>query len=352
MGCKQYRERLIMGTVTFLVELPPPFGGVTVKNQLILSTVVSPSDQAQIIDFCEIKRRPETAFSIFAKMVRAFRHSDSIVYGFGSHKRLKQALMLQKLIGGRDSLKKTTNVVMGGRFQEYLKEDDKLCGLLSDIRVNFVETEGMKTAFSGLGLKNTVVFPNARSSYGSKEPTIHDKPLRCVFFSKICEEKGVGYILSEVKNAKGITIDFYGHVDNDIKEKFDQFINSHSFAHYNGVFDAAKDNVYTELNQYDVLLLPTKWRGEGVPGILVESKMAGITAIVSDLNYNTEIVVDGIEGVVLHSMGPGALMGAIIDLAENRETLMLLKEGAFQSKARYAMETYSDQLRMLFGLEE
>lgn len=45
------------------------------------------------------------------------------------------------------------------------------------------------------------------------------------------------------------------------------------------------------------LLLPSKWSGEGVPGALVESKMAGIAAIVSDWNFNAEIVKNDSEGI-------------------------------------------------------
>lgn len=52
-------------------------------------------------------------------------------------------------------------------------------------------------------------------------------------------------------------------------------------------------DVYEELNNYDIMLLPTRWEGEGVSGALIESKMAGITAIVSDWHVNSETVRDG-----------------------------------------------------------
>lgn len=341
-----------MDRVTFLCELPPPFGGVTVKNQLILDTIFRSSDAVKVVDFCEIKRNPIKAISVFARMVSAFIRKDSIVYGFGSHSRLKQALTLQKTISGKESLCKTVNVVMGGRFQEYVKADSKLKSLLSSIKLNLVETKGMQDAFKTIGVQNTEIFPNARSSSKSKMPVAHDSALRCVFFSKICEDKGVNYILSEFEDAEGMTLDFYGHVDGGIKDRFERFISTHSYANYRGVFDAAKNDVFAELSKYDVLLLPTKWKGEGIPGILVETKMAGITSIVSDMNYNAEIVIDGVEGIVLKNCEKGSLQNAARILAIDRDRLMALKEGAYQSRKRYAMETYISILRKDFGLEE
>lgn len=341
-----------MKRVTFLCELPPPFGGVTVKNQLILDTVVRSSDAVQLVDFCEIKRNPIKVASVFFKMVNAFARKDSIVYGFGSNLRLRHALTLQKLIGGKESLSKTVNVIMGGRFQEYVNADSKLKNLLSAIKLNLVETKGMQEAFKKIGLQRTAVFPNARLADKSRIPVSHDSALRCVFFSKICEDKGVDYILSEFENVEGVTVDFYGHIAGEIKDRFESFINTHSYANYKGVFDVAKNDVYAELSQYDILLLPTKWKGEGVPGILVESKMAGITAIVSDMNYNAEIVNDGVEGIVLNNLEKGSLYNAVMLLSDNRDKLMTLKVGAYQSRSRYAMESYIEILRTSFGLEE
>lgn len=339
-----------MRRTTFLCELPPPFGGVTVKNQLILDAVVKDSNQVQVIDFFEIKRRPLRSVSILAKMLLSFIRKDTIVYGFGSPERLKPALRLQKIFGGKRSLDRTTNVVMGGRFQEYLRKDSGLLRRFSEVKSNLVETEGMKAALVELGLKNCHVFPNARTTVAAREPAACGKPLRCVFFSKICAEKGVDYILSELADAEGITIDFYGPIENGIKKQLDQFLKEHSFARYHGVFDPAKADVYAELNGYDVLLLPTKWKGEGVPGILVESKMAGITAVVSNNSYNSEIVLDGVEGIVLPDLEPGTLLRTLKGLNADQNRLMRLKQGAYHSRTRYAMESYSELLKSAFGL--
>lgn len=339
---------------SFLCELPPPYGGVTVKNQLILDKVIRESDHVNVIDFCSVKRSPVKAVPIFLRMIGAFIRKDTIIYGFGSRKRLKLALNIQKIVGGKKSLGKTVNLVMGGNFQTYLREDSALANLLASIKENFVETSGMREAFIGCGVNNTSIFPNARLSDQRCSPNKGANKLRCVFFSKICKDKGVDYIISEFTDdrLKDVSLDFYGHVDEDIKETFEAFINMHDNCHYRGVFDAAGDNVYQELNKYDILLLPTRWKGEGVPGVLVEAKMAGIVPVVSDCNYNSEIVANDEEGIVLEDLLRGELVKVILELQHNSSKLQRLKEQSYASRDRYSINTYIMPLRKSFDLRD
>ena len=340
-----------MSRAVFLCELPPPFGGVTVKNKLLLDQVFTGDYEVSIVDFGRVKRNLIHAIPVFLSMVSAFLRHDVIIYGFGSHKRQKVALRIQSIFGGKKSLSKTINIVMGGNYQQYLEKDEVLTGLLKRIKINLVETRGMQQDFIKLGLERTEVFPNARTRDAEREPADHQGILKCVFFSKICEDKGVDYIISEFKQMKSdqVSLCFYGHVDENIRGAFESFVQSHENVTYAGVFDATKEDVYKELNQYDVLLLPTKWKGEGVPGVLVEAKMAGIASIVSDCNYNAEIVRDGIEGIVLKSLTAGELSSELLNLSSDSVLLKRLKQSSFDSRKRYAIDSYLEMLRNLIA---
>lgn len=102
--------------------------------------------------------------------------------------------------------------------------------------------------------------------------------------------------------------------------------------------------MYTLLNLYDVLLLPTRWKAEGDPGILVEAKMAGLPAIVSNVNYNAEIVEDGVSGIVLRHLDTETLVLAIQAIDRDRDWLTLLKKGALQSAESYIADRYVDEI--------
>ena len=104
-----------------------------------------------------------------------------------------------------------------------------------------------------------------------------------------------------------------------------------------------KNNVYEKLHEYDILLFPSRWKGEGVPGILIESKMAGIVPIVSDHLYNSEIVLNNIEGIVLEKKDIGLQMSKTIKkLLECEDIYNNLANGAFTSRMRYSLETYKE----------
>ena len=334
--------------LTFIGELPPPYGGVTVKNLLVFQKVFQGFD-AQFIDLAECKRRPWKIFEIFYKIVSSMVISRTVVIGVGSTWRRKILLRMQWMLTGQNGLKKVMLLVMGGQFHLQVAKDRSLCKLIQQIDSLWVETEKMLYALKKMGIEQTYYFPNGRDDRGSRPPRVReaDSVLKLVFFSRICEEKGVGIIMKAYETWKmekvPITLDFYGEISDNIKGQFDDFIQK-SECIYHGVFDTANRDVYKELNQYDILLLPTLCKGEGVPGALIESKMAGITAIVSELLVNNDVVRNSLEGVVLSQLTAEALASTVLALCKSPERVQLLKEGAYESRYRYCIETYRQSL--------
>lgn len=342
---------------TFICELPPPFGGVTIKNKLILDSMLS-SENVDIIDLYDCKRSRMNIPGVFYKMIRAFVRGDCIIYGLGSYQRLEYVIRLQKFFGGSSSLLKTVNFVMGGNLPQRVKDNPGLCNMLSNLKINYVETVGMIQALSEEGILNAKFFPNARNEKNSIYPRKREQDiLSCVFFSQISMPKGVALIFQMLKQLpeacrEKVHIDFYGHIVAEFQNTFDTLINSFPNVRYCGVFDAVKSNVYQKLNEYDVLLLPTLRIAEGVPGVLVEAKMAGVCPIVTDCCYNEEIVRHEAEGIVLKEDYVDSLTREIVCLLEDREKLNMLKEGSYHSRMRYAMETYVELIRGELGMLE
>lgn len=339
-----------MNKPIFICELPPPFGGVTVKNQLLINNIFKP-DEIEVLDLFDCKRNLLNIPKVFAKLLSSFISGRTIIYGFGSYKRLIAAVKLQKVFGGKTSLNNTVNIVMGGMFHNFIKDKLDFIKSLSKMKMHFVETEGMKKGLIDQGVKNVQVFPNAKSIKGSVEPQNRlENQLKCVYFSQISTKKGVAeiiksYSLLNKEQRNNIHIDFYGHILDEIKADFEKFVTINKNINYFGVFDSTNNNVYDKLSEYDVLLFPTLWENEGVPGILVEAKIAGIAPIVSDRNFNAEIVRDKIEGLVLHSKYHDELKNALLILLEDKNILYALKEGSYASRKRFAIETYYDVIR-------
>ena len=254
----------------------------------------------------------------------------------------------------RPILKKSALIVMGGFFANRIKDDFAYQDALKQYRTIYVETNMMLDELTQLGFDNVAVYPNCRKRPVT-EMTVasspdHSQPLRCLFFSLVSPDKGADLILEAAKGMPDVQFDFYGEIDPTYKETFLQEIQQIPNAAYGGVFQVKGDNVYGKLNEYDVLLLPTKCTTEGVPGILVEAKIAAIASIVSHISYNSEIVEDGVSGIVLKENTVDDLVNSIIQLNQDRMLLQQLKHGALASAEQYYIDRYMDDF--LNNLEE
>ena len=93
-----------------------------------------------------------------------------------------------------------------------------------------------------------------------------------------------------------------------------------------------------------MLLLATRCKTEGIPGILIESKIANIPAIVTDLNFNKDIIRDHVNGIVLKNNTEQELYDAILELDRNRDSLKKYAEEAGKSAKEFYIEKYIDDI--------
>ncbi len=77
-----------------------------------------------------------------------------------------------------------------------------------------------------------------------------------------------------------------------------------------------------------------------MPGILVESKIAGVPSIVSNLNYNAEIINDGVDGIVMNENNAIHLYNAISKLFSDRDLLTKMKYNAKADSVKYSIDAY------------
>lgn len=335
-------------TLTFIGELPPPYNGVVVKNQMVLRYIFQDTD-VQFIDLVECRRTAWKIPIIFCRIVISMVTSQFIMIGVGTTFRRKVLLLLQRVLTGKYGMKKVMLLVMGGKFHIQVAQDKLLRNLVQQIESLWVETEEMVEAMKNMGIEQTYFFPNTRDEQGSKPPRKReeDLPLKLVYFTGINKEKGADIVMNAYqilkKNNVSVTLDFYGEVSPDIKESFENFI-SLGGGEYHGVYDAINDDVYSELNQYDIMLLPTHWKGEGVSGALIESKMAGITAIVSDWHANSEVIRNNYEGIVLSQITAEVLAQTVMQLCKDIEKVEAMKREAYTSRCRYCTQRYRQSM--------
>lgn len=329
--------------INYFGSFPPPYGGVTVKNNLLFDNLKELLGDALIkVDTQQAKKNPLLLLRQGALLL--LNQKDSFVIATAGTQRRRITLFLNKYNPG--ALHRSVLIVMGGHFAERIRDDAPYIQALGNYRRIFVETEAMIRELQNLGLKNAALYPNCRCRPTQTSPVVpnYEKLLRCLFFSLISIDKGADRVLEAARALPHVQFDFYGSVDPEYEETFRVKAEQIPNAAYHGVFQVNGENVYRKLNEYDVLLLPTAMPHEGVPGILVESKIAAIPAIVSNVCYNAEIIEDGISGIVLRENTVEALTEAIACYDRDRDLLRRHKEGALHSAEKYYVENYLDEI--------
>ncbi len=210
----------------------------------------------------------------------------------------------------------------------------------------FLQTKELMQ-FYATQAKNTMQLPTSR-----EEPV--EKLLRgtlpfskrFVYLGYVNEAKGIDHVL-EAANQLGAdyTIHIYGPIKEEkYKEKF-----ATEKINYQGVL--AKEEVLKTLKEYDVLLLPTFYQGEGYPGAIIEAYSLGLPVITTQWKAIPEIVQDGKTGFLIEPQSTAALVAAIRHFSVDNYSRYS------EEARRFFLETFSvtkvtgraiDQIKKLF----
>ena len=331
-----------MITVRYIGNFPPPYGGVTIKNQLLYNTL---SKDVKIKRIKRMPFMPSVVYQLF-NILLALTERYPLIVGISSRGGKSKMITRFLYYFNRKTMKKSLYFMMGGLEAKRIAENLREIKWYKNYKQIYVETETMLNTLEAAGLDNVKLFPNCRNKI--LNPPLADMKqeadLKCVFFSRIEYQKGVDLILKIAKETPDIRYYFYGPIAHEYENEFENAISDNKNVYYKGVFRGNNEDIYNELKKYDILLFPTRWKNEGVPGILVEAKMAGLAIIASNQSYNAEIVKDGVEGIILKETSASNLLDAIRKINENRDLLVYMKKNSYTSSEKFCVEKYRNEI--------
>lgn len=237
-------------------------------------------------------------------------------------------------------------IVIGGWLVEYLKSKPLHRYLLKRIKVICPETKRMKLDLeNNYSFQNIVILPNFRKNYSIKNTLNYnvntEKKLRLVFMARIQQMKGLDYIkdlaeyIIQEKREDMFMLDFYGQIDKSDNLYFKDLITKYSFLHYKGAL--LPQEIYTTLSQYDLLVLPTHYYTEGLPGSILDAYIAGIPVLVTKWKHACEFVEDNITGFIIPFNDSQKDFIRIIDeLILDKSKLALMKIAAKKKSYSYS----------------
>lgn len=334
--------------VAFIGEFPPPYGGVTIKDALLRDEFFN-GDDFETFDLYAFKRTPLRFPLLCVSLLRFILNADRIALGIGSNSRLDYLLRIISIVKGQSFLENVTIFMMGRELPEYLADNPgRLCDF-SAVRCIFVESHSLVADFADLGCSKARYLPNFRNGDGACNPKAVGDAVHFVFFAQVRPEKGIDTLADAALalNAEGYAdkfdIDVFGRVIDDYKSEFEHLVERVPNMTYKGLVDAASENIYTILNQYDAAVSSSSWR-EGMSGSNIECKFAGIANIVSDAGFNSECVHDGVDGLIVKPRAVDSLTNAMRSVVGDHELLERLKRGSWESRAGYDAATWKQEV--------
>jgi glycosyltransferase involved in cell wall biosynthesis len=212
-------------------------------------------------------------------------------------------------------------IVVGGWLSEFLENNLFIKYLLKKIQGIYIESNLMKQMLSKQNITNVKVLYNFRKIEIFERSEIKD--FKIVYFSRITETKGIFDLIDALeKNDNQILLDFYGPIDEKIKNNFLERIAKYPNIEYKGLL---RKNMYQTLSQYKFMVFPTYYEGEGFPGAVIDAYIAGLPIIASNWKYNFEFVKDNKTGLLFEPRNIEELTRKINYLFINKDIIKKMK---------------------------
>ena len=232
--------------------------------------------------------------------------------------------------------------VVGGWLLEYLSTKSLHRWMLKRIKGIFTETLLMKESLhEQYGFSNVVLFPNFRFVSFVPREFHEEEKLKLVFLARINKMKGLDVVFALAnwvmnKQLEGrISIDFYGPIYQPDRDYFLENVGKYDFVSYKG--ELQPEYINGTIEKYDVMLLPTHYYTEGLPGSVLDAYMSGIPIIVSKWKHAEEFVKDGETGFIIpFENGEEVLEEKVEFLLWNSDVLSQMKKNAYAESLRFS----------------
>lgn len=333
------KEAIIVGWIN---KGKPADCGETMKNQLCIKKMESFGVKCYQMDFKNWKKHPwvflQLAWYMLTKKRATLIFSTSV-------KNVYPLMKMMKKIRWRGN---TVNWVIGGNLGQQVQNGIFKADIIGYIKHTLVESRLMVEQLSKCGVTGVKEVPNFKPinyyPVTSVKYPHSNRPLRLVFLGRIMPDKGCDYILkvAHLLNEEGwaekYVIDFYGKIADEYKAKFEQQVKSLQNVNYKGFLNLRVNEGYDKLSDYDLMLFPTYWKGEGFAGIFIDAYIAGLPIIATDWAHNKIFLEEEKTTIFIPVHDVEALKTSIKDCLEGKYDLNEMSKNCQKRANRYNID--------------
>ena len=227
---------------------------------------------------------------------------------------------------------------------------------LSKITHILPETELLTEIYKGFySLSNVSTLNNFRDVISFNSNTkMHNDALRLVYLSRVIRIKGIFDIMEAVSelNKRDVQLVIYGatHFDKNDLQLFKKYCQNGNI-NYLGLINNEK--VISILSNYDLFVFPTRYLGEGTPGVISESLIAGTPILSSNFPQAKYLMNDGFDSLFFNLGDKEDLKEKIKYLIDNPSILEKMRSNCKKSSERYLYSHERDKfLSIVCGIDK
>lgn len=194
-------------------------------------------------------------------------------------------------------------IVIGAWIPDYLEIHKFTKIMLRYINAIYVETNTLKRKLEEKRYSNIYLLKNFKNIKILEKKDLYyysKNPIRFCTFSRVMKEKGIEDAVEIIKrinaNSNICSLDIYGPIESSQISWFEE-LKSHfpNYIKYKGTVDSEKSIDF--LKKYFVLLFPTRFFTEGIPGTIIDAYASGVPVISSKWESFDDVVAENITGI-------------------------------------------------------
>lgn len=337
------RNNLVLG---YFGNFSKKLDGQTVKTRYLYEAVKKLDTNVAFFDTESLKHRK----SNYIKLILLIINSKKIFY-LPAHNNLSKFFPILFSLSQFFSIK-IYYFMIGGWLSTFLKDKPSITKKLRKIERVFCETEIVKNELLvDFKFENLDYFPNFRRfSHTPILKEINPTCVKLVYVGRINEGKGIldlfklESMLAD-ESIDNYSISLYGQIDSKFEDRFNQALALSNKVFYKGVLNP--NDIYKEIQAYDLMIFPTHFFTEGLPGTVLDAFISGLPIIASEWKHAREFIKDNVNGFIYSFDDFMQLKKKVSEILTTPELLKEKKREAYQSSYMFSEDRAIEILKKI-----
>lgn len=247
------------------------------------------------------------------------------------------------------------NGTLGLEGKKIYLDDLKICKWI------ILESELVLDDNKSLSNINSVILPCLKPNY-DLTPITKDyskiETLKCIYFSRICEQKGLMDAIKAVELANkqlgktAFKLDIAGAPTTTEAVNFEKKVISYiqnkndEFTYFGPSFCVTGIDTYKRLQEYDLHIFPSQFKQECVPGSIVDMFIAGVPTVSSSFTNCKNLLTEK-DSYIFQQGSVSSLTDCLVRVYKNMSKLNEKRLNSFELRKKYDEDNFIGLMKQI-----